>query len=122
MKNRVDDMLKTYLSILSLLSGNKEKYTKETKLSELVTENFDYIDFLLSVISLETTYKISMPKDITDDLNITVEQFVKKMSKLSEEKDKLFITKQFIKLTGYLEKMMNVQSELENQPDEEVDT
>lgn len=121
MKNTVDGMLNTYLSILHLLSGNKTKYTKNTKLSDLVSEDFDYIDFLLSVISLETTYKIAMPKDITDDLDITVEQFVKKMSKLPEETDKLFITKQFIKLTGYLEKMMNVQNELENQPDEAGD-
>jgi hypothetical protein len=115
----MEGMLKTYLAILDLLSGNKEHYTKETKLSDLVGDNFDYIDFLLSVVSLETTYKIAMPKDISDDLDITVEQFIKKMNKLPEEKDEMFVTKQIIKLTGYLEDIMTAQKELETQEDDD---
>ena len=121
MKDKFDGMLKTYIKILDLLSGNKEHYIKDTKLSDLVGNNFDYIDFLLSVVSLETTYKISMPKDITDELDITVSEFIKKMSKLPPVKDEMFVTKQFIKLTGYLEQIMTVQDELENQTGEEDD-
>lgn len=115
----MEDMLKTYLKILGLLSGNKENYTPETRLSDLVGNNFDYIDFLLSVVSLETTYQIAMPKDITDDLDITVAQFVEKMSKLPEEKDELFVTRQILKISGYLEEIMQVRKQLENQEDDE---
>ena len=118
MEEKLDNMLKTYLSILDLLSGHKEKYTPETKLSDLVGENFDYIDFLLSVVSLEATFKIAMPKDLSDDLDITVTQFVEKMSKLPEDKDEMFITKQILKIAGYLEEIMMVRKELESQEDE----
>jgi hypothetical protein len=113
----MNEMLNTYLSILDLLSGNKEHYSPDTKLTDLVNENFDYIDFLLSVVSLETTYRISMPKDISDDLSITVKEFIDRMRNLPKENDDMFVTKQIIKLAGYLEQLIVNQEEIEDQED-----
>jgi hypothetical protein len=41
------------------------------------------------------------------------------MNKLPEEKDEMFVTKQIIKLTGYLEDIMTAQKELETQEDDD---
>ena len=88
----------SFVTILHFVSEDLIQCDAGTAISELFSDEFDDLDFELSLTCMEATHKVAFKEDfwnveIEDYEELTIEEFIEKYLNMSEQKDPLFVTK-----------------------------
>lgn len=91
----------SFIEILHFISDNLLQCDSGTTLGELFGDDFDDLDFELSLTCFEATHKVAFKESVwrTDLENfeeLTVEEFIEENLNSSEQTDPLFVTKRFL--------------------------
>ena len=113
-------MLKYIFTLATLLNDKsraKKHYSPDTRISDLIDENLDEIDFIRSLSELELIYGFEIPEELYDKTDLTLEQFAYELSLLPVISDELYPDFFDVKFTAM--KLTKRAIELENKTDEE---
>lgn len=112
----------SFISILHFVSDDLLQCDATTAIGELFCDEFDDLDFELSLCCFEATHKVAFadklweidPEDYED---LTIEEFIETYVDSKEQRDPLFVTKRFIMFQDSLTKALT--EEAEEPPSEE---
>lgn len=94
-------LVDSFISILHFISDNLIQCDSTTTIGELFCEEFDDLDFELSLCCFESTHKLAFQetlwKEESEDYeDLTIEEFIEKYVNPAEQRDALFVTKRFL--------------------------
>ena len=106
----------SFISILHFVSDDLLQCDATTTIGELFCEEFDDLDFELSLCYFEATHKVAFidklwevePEDYED---LTLEEFIDKYVDAREQRDPLFVTKRFLMFQESLTKALTEEAE-----------
>ena len=112
----------SFISILHFVSDDLLQCDATTTVGELFGDEFDDLDFELSLCCFESTHKVAfidklweVEPDQYEDL--TIEEFIETYVDPREQRDPLFVTKRFLMFQDSLTKALTEEAE-EPPPDE----
>jgi len=80
----------TLATLLDSKSRAKKLYNPDTVISNLLDENLDEIDFIMSLSELELIYGFEIPEDLYDRTDLALGEFAEQLSQLPEISADLF--------------------------------
>jgi hypothetical protein len=106
----------SFISILHFVSDDLLHCDASTTVGELFSDDFDDLDFELSLCCFEATHKVAFadklwevePEDYED---LTLEEFIETYVDGKEQRDPLFVTKRFLMFQESLTKALTEESE-----------
>jgi len=76
--------------------------TRQTSIGSLLKhKDFDELNWQLTVICFEVTHNVEIPDELSHNLEITLAEFVRRVSKLPKSKDGLFQTRRIVSVLFY---------------------
>ena len=129
-------MLKYIYTLATLLDSKsraKKLYNPDTVISNLLDENLDEIDFIMSLSELELIYGFEIPEDLYDRTDLALGEFAEQLSQLPEISADLFpefydikfkamdLTKRYIELKIKNDKKSILEKQKINQKFKELD-
>ena len=72
----------TLATLLDSKSRAKKRYNPDTVISDLLDENLDEIDFIMSLSELELIYGFDIPDSLYDRADLTLGEFANELSQL----------------------------------------
>lgn len=102
----------SFIQILHCVSDNLVQCDATTQIGELYCEEFDDVDFELTLCCFEATHKLAFSQDvwtlpIEDFEDDTIEEFIERFLDPREQKDPLFVTRRFLMFQDELTRALN---------------
>ncbi len=107
----------TLATLLDSKSRAKKLYNPDTVISDLLDENLDEIDFIMSLSELELIYGFEIPEELYDRTDLTLGEFAHELFQLPLISEKLYPEFFDIKFTSM--KLTKRYIELETKTDAE---
>jgi hypothetical protein len=82
MRAKMNKYFFTLATLLDSKSRAKKHYNTDVIINELIDENLDEIDFIMSLSELELIYGFEIPEELFDRTDLTLEQLAAKFPQL----------------------------------------
>jgi hypothetical protein len=117
MRANMNKYIFTLATLLDSKSRAKKLYNPDTVISDLLDENLDEIDFIMSLSELELIYGFEIPEELYDRTDLTLGEFAHELFQLPLISEKLYPEFFDIKFTSM--KLTKRYIELETKTDAE---
>ncbi len=106
----------SFIGIVHYISDDLVQCDASTRIAELFCEEFDDLDFELSLCCFESTHKLAFQDRLWQGSqeeyeDLTVEEFMETYLDAEEQRDPLFVTKRFLMFQESLTKALTEEAE-----------
>lgn len=101
----------SFVSILHFISDDLIQCDATTRIAELFCEEFDDLDFELTLCCFEATHQVAFADKLwqteaEEYEDLTIEEFIEQFVDAREQRDPLFVTKRFLMFQESLTKAL----------------
>jgi hypothetical protein len=90
-------LVTSFIGIAGRVSDNRALCDEDTTIADLLSHDFDDLDFELTKFCFEATHRIQLTEAEPDDyLHLTIAQFIERFVEPVEQTEPLFVTDRFL--------------------------